>query len=606
LQKVPAGCFAAVGLWIGLGLNGLGLDSLEIGPYFEIGLGSLQLVFAIILNAAALTWLEFIGTIGKCSRGKQSFIIISAPSNLSTRSNKRDVLLLSALSLGLALSAGVLRFQDQEASFLAPAEPATEASAVASHAATAASKEATPAAQTPVIAAPEASAPASTTSAAPVRAAAPTAAPAAPTNLRIEALEGVLILDSQTTARKNRMLTLKVQAAEYVGPNMRIRSDWKRPLFSQVLFSGAGARFCSGSLIRAESVRTGDFCWVDASKLKWKAWASGPARFRSIITGRFAESIATAAGKAGALAQALLLGVKDELDNEFKELFQAAGCAHLLALSGQHLSIICGLVSLLGRRIIRKEKMVRRLSLAFAWFFVWLAGPGPSLLRSVFMLSCAEIAREIDRPQSGFAILSLAAILLALFSPSSINSLSSIYSFSAMAGLMAFGSRFLIILRHWLPDWLARAFSASFAAVCGTAPVSLLTFGTFIPAGIFAATAAAPVMLVFMWIALVGGLIAVPLAFVSRITAPLLEALQSVLTWILASSASFPIFNVGSIPMLRILSCLLVVCFITLIYAIPWIVWCKSQRKIEELQGRMPFLRSKNMYAMLNPPDEAQ
>jgi len=606
LQKVPAGCFAAVGLWIGLGLNGLGLDSLEIGPYFEIGLGSLQLVFAIILNAAALTWLEFIGTIGKCSRGKQSFIIISAPSNLSTRSNKRDVLLWSALSLGLALSAGVLRFQDQEASFLAPAEPATEASAVASHAATAASKEATPAAQTPVIAAPEASAPASTTSAAPVRAAAPTAAPAAPANLRIEALEGVLILDSQTTARKNRMLTLKVQAAEYVGPNMRIRSDWKRPLFSQVLFSGAGARFCSGSLIRAESVRTSDFCWVDASKLKWKAWASGPARFRSIITGRFAESIATAAGKAGALAQALLLGVKDELDNEFKELFQAAGCAHLLALSGQHLSIICGLVSLLGRRIIRKEKMVRRLSLTFAWFFVWLAGPGPSLLRSVFMLSCAEIAREIDRPQSGFAILSLAAILLALFSPSSINSLSSIYSFSAMAGLMAFGSRFLIILRHWLPDWLARAFSASFAAVCGTAPVSLLTFGTFIPAGILAATAAAPVMLVFMWIALVGGLIAVPLAFVSRITAPLLEALQSVLTWILASSASFPIFNVGSIPMLRILSCLLVVCFITLIYAIPWIVWCKSQRKIEELQGRMPFLRSKNMYAMLNPPDEAQ
>jgi ComEC/Rec2-related protein len=402
------------------------------------------------------------------------------------------------------------------------------------------------------------------------------------------------------------MLTLKVQAAEYVGPNMRIRSDWKRPLFSQVLFSGAGARFCSGSLIRAESVRSGDFCWVDASKLKWKAWASGPARFRSIITGRFAESIATAAGKAGALAQALLLGVKDELDNEFKELFQAAGCAHLLALSGQHLSIICGLVSLLGRRIIRKEKMVRRLSLAFAWFFVWLAGPGPSLLRSVFMLSSAEIARELDRPQSGFAILSLAAILLALFSPSSINSLSSIYSFSAMAGLMAFGSRFLIILRHWLPDWLARAFSASFAAVCGTAPVSLLTFGTFIPAGILAATAAAPVMLVFMWIALVGGLIAIPLAFVSRITAPLLEALQSVLTWILASSASFPIFNVGSIPMLRILSCLLVVCFITLIYAIPWIVWCKSQRKIEELQGRMPFLRSKNMYAMLNPPDEAQ
>ncbi len=589
LQKVPASCFTALGLWIGLGLKAIGLDSLRMGSYSRIGSGSLQLVLAFVLNAFALAWLEFIGISGKCIGAKQSFEIISAP---FTRNIKSKFLFWSALSMGLALSAGVLRFQDQEASFFAPAEQAT-----------AASKEATPAVQTPAIAALAAPAPASTTPAAPVLAAAPIAAVAAPTYLRIEALEGVLVLDSQTTARKNRMLTLKVQAAEYVGPNMRIRSDWKRPLFSQVMFSGAGARFCAGSLIRAESLRTGDFLWVDASKLKWKGWASGPARFRAIVTGRFAESISIAAGKAGALAQALLLGVKDELDSEFKELFQAAGCAHLLALSGQHLSIICGLVSLLGRRIIRKEKMVRRLSLAFAWFFVWLAGPGPSLLRSVFMLSCAEIAREMDRPQSGFALLSLASLLLALFNPGSINSLSSIYSFSAMAGLMAFSARFLIILRHWLPDSLARAFSASLAAVCGTAPVSLLTFGTFIPAGIFAATAAAPIMLVFMWIALAGALLAIPLPVIGRITAPLLEVLHSVLAWILASGAAFPIFEAGLAPIGRILASLLIVSLIALIYAIPWASWRKSRQKTEEFYRRASFVDIKKMLIRLDPPE---
>jgi ComEC/Rec2-related protein len=460
--------------------------------------------------------------------------------------------------MGLALSAGVLRFQDQEASFIVPAESATAAS---------------------------------TTSA------------AAPSNLRIEALEGVLALDSQTTARKNRMLTIKVQAAEYVGPAVRIRSDWKRPLFFQVLFSGAGARLCAGSLIRVESFRTGEFLWVDASKLKWKGWASGPAKFRAIVTGRFAESISVAAGKAGPLAQALLLGVKDELDSEFKELFQAAGCAHLLALSGQHLSIICALVSLIGRRIIKKEKMVRKISLVFAWFFVWLAGPGPSLLRSVFMLSCAEIARELDRPQSGFALLSLASILLALFSPRSINSLSSIYSFSAMAGLMAFSGRFLTILRHWMPDLLAKAFSASLAAVCGTAPVSLLTFGTFIPAGIFAATAAAPIMLVFMWIALASALLAIPLPVIGRITAPLLEVLHSVLAWILASGAAFPIFEAGLAPIGRILASLLIVSLIALIYAIPWASWRKSRQKTEEFYRRASFVDIKKMLIRLDPPE---
>ncbi len=555
LQKVPASCFASLGLWIGLGLHGIGLESLKIGPYSRIDSGSLQLVLALVLNAVALTWLEFIGIRGKCIGARQSFEIVSA---ISTRNIKSKFLLWSALSMGLALSAGVLRFQDQEASFIVPAESATAAS---------------------------------TTSA------------AAPSNLRIEALEGVLALDSQTTARKNRMLTIKVQAAEYVGPAVRIRSDWKRPLFFQVLFSGAGARLCAGSLIRVESFRTGEFLWVDASKLKWKGWASGPAKFRAIVTGRFADSISVTAGKAGPLAQALLLGVKDELDSEFKELFQAAGCAHLLALSGQHLSIICALVSLIGRRIIKKEKMVRKISLVFAWFFVWLAGPGPSLLRSVFMLSCAEIARELDRPQSGFALLSLASILLALFSPRSINSLSSIYSFSAMAGLMAFSGRFLTILRHWMPDLLAKAFSASLAAVCGTAPVSLLTFGTFIPAGIFAATAAAPIMLVFMWIALASALLAIPLPVIGRITAPLLEVLHSVLAWILASGAAFPIFEAGLAPIGRILASLLIVSLIALIYAIPWASWRKSRQKTEEFYRRASFVDIKKMLIRLDPPE---
>ena len=538
LLKVEPSCIAAFGLWCGLAWGGVS------------GSGIWDLFLAFIIGAIAIS-------------------ISIGHLKLSDKNGRRELLLWSALSMGLALSAGVLRFQDQETSFIVPVEPATAASAVASHAATEAS----------------------TTSA------------AAPSNLRIEALEGVLALDSQTTARKNRMLTLKVQAAEYVGPAVRIRSDWKRPLFFQVLFSGAGARLCAGSLIRVESFRTGEFLWVDASKLKWKGWASGPAKFRAIVTGRFADSISVAAGKAGPLAQALLLGVKDELDSEFKELFQAAGCAHLLALSGQHLSIICALVSLIGRRIIKKEKMVRKISLVFAWFFVWLAGPGPSLLRSVFMLSCAEIARELDRPQSGFALLSLASILLALFSPRSINSLSSIYSFSAMAGLMAFSGRFLTILRHWMPDLLAKAFSASLAAVCGTAPVSLLTFGTFIPAGIFAATAAAPIMLVFMWIALAGALLAIPLPVIGRITAPLLEVLHSVLAWILASGAAFPIFEAGLAPIGRILASLLIVSLIALIYAIPWANWRKSRQKTEEFYRRASFVDIKRMLIRLDPPE---
>jgi predicted membrane metal-binding protein len=154
-----------------------------------------------------------------------------------------------------------------------------------------------------------------------------------------------------------------------------------------------------------------------------------------------------------------------------------------------------------------------------------------------------------------------------------------------------------------MPDLLAKAFSASLAAVCGTAPVSLLTFGTFIPAGIFAATAAAPIMLVFMWIALASALLAIPLPVIGRITAPLLEVLHSVLAWILASGAAFPIFEAGLAPIGRILASLLIVSLIALIYAIPWASWRKSRQKTEEFYRRASFVDIKKMLIRLDPPE---
>jgi ComEC/Rec2-related protein len=410
--------------------------------------------------------------------------------------------------------------------------------------------------------------------------------------LHIDAFEGQLGIDSQTTARKNRTLDVKVRALEFSGLDFRVRCEWERPIFSQFLLSGAGAKLSAGTMVRAESLRGEDFFWADARDVKPLGGGTLFARSRAVVAGGFAQSIARAAGKASPLALALLLGVKDELDTDFKGLFQEAGCAHLLALSGQHLSIICALVALVGRRVARKERRVRRLSLGFAWLFVWLAGPSPSLLRAVFMLSVAEIGKTLDRPQPTFDLLSFAAILLALLAPSSINSLSSMYSFSAMAGLILFSPRLSDFLAPYLPTSIAQAFSASIAAVCGTAMVSVLTFGTLIPASVLSATAAAPVMLAFMWIALAGGLLAGILPVIGYITAPTLEFLQTVLTSVLAFGASLPALQLGSRLIWRVAACALIALMIALIYAVPWLRWRDSRRTMDMLDARDSYLRS--------------
>lgn len=497
-------CLTALGLWIGLACKGG---------------GAIQLACAVVVGAFVVSWTGL------------------------WVARERERILLCAVCVGFALSAGVLRFQAQQCALggvLTSLERERRAH-----------------------------------------------------GLSVDAVEGRLDIDSQTTARKNRRLELRMRALELVGPGLRIRCEWKRPVFTLLVFSETGPKLFAGTEIRAESLRGGDFIWVDARDIRQLEEAGLVAQLRALFASHFAQGISMAAGRAGSLAQALLLGVRDELDTEFKDLFQEAGCAHLLSLSGQHLSIICALVALVGRRIAHKEKRVRRISLGFAWLFVWLAGPGPSLLRSVFMLSTAEVGRMLDRPQSSFAVLSHASVLLALCAPSSVDSLSSVYSFSAMAGLMLFSSRFSGFLKPYLPGSVAQAFSASLAALCGTALVSVLMFGTLIPASILSGTAAAPVMLAFMWIALGGGLLAVFVPMIGYVTAPALEFLQAVLTSILTFGASLPAIHLGANAAWRVVACVLIVLIVALMYAVPWLRWRKARRTIEDLRTRNLRLRSR-------------
>jgi len=422
--------------------------------------------------------------------------------------------------------------------------------------------------------------------------------------LRLEAFEGCISMDSQTTLRGNRRLDFILDAAELEGNGFRIRVEWDRPFFSAQVISGGGERLWAGHMLRVEPIRAEGFYWVDSENIFELKKPRLVSAFRAKVASKFALAIKTTAGSAGSLAQALLLGVKDELESESRLLFQAAGCAHLLALSGQHLSIICAFVSLVGTKMIRNASRVRRISIGFAWIFVWLAGPGPSLMRSVFMLTTIELARALDRPQSPFSILSMASMLVALFEPTSINSLSSIYSFSAMAGLIALSGKFSIFLRPFLPKSFADALAASIAAVCGTAAISIFTFGTLIPAGILSATAAAPIMLAFMWVALAGSIVVAIVPSVAFLIAPALEFLQYSLTLVLEWGASFPVINVANTFLAKLCACVLIASLVVLIYAMPRLRCQATQSSLHSVQQRLSIRNAKNTFALLEAHEE--
>ncbi len=91
----------------------------------------------------------------------------------------------------------------------------------------------------------------------------------------------------------------------------------------------------------------------------------------------------------GELEAAMLLGYKDALRDSIQDSFRAAGVSHLLAVSGLHVALLCGIFSFGRRRRFVRPLILLRAALVI--FYMILTGMPVSVLRagSVFLLALA-------------------------------------------------------------------------------------------------------------------------------------------------------------------------------------------------------------------------
>lgn len=147
---------------------------------------------------------------------------------------------------------------------------------------------------------------------------------------------------------------------------------------------------------------------------------------------------------------ALITGDKSQLPTGMYAAFRRAGAAHVVAVSGMHISFLAGLMAFfLGRH--RKFAVV--LTLAVIFFFAALTGNSPSALRAAFMsgaISLAPLAkREDDKPTTLSAVL----VLLLLQCPYAAASVSLQLSFAAMAGICLISQPLNERWRSCIPEW---------------------------------------------------------------------------------------------------------------------------------------------------------
>lgn len=320
---------------------------------------------------------------------------------------------------------------------------------------------------------------------------------------RLTGCSGMARSDSQKTQNGNLLLTLRLYDFEIEGAGFRARIEWpgQRPELTVITNYRddvpAGQFFHFARMSAIDAKKAVYFASSEAA-VTGKQAMSQLETFRWACKKGFRRQIARVSGDAFPLAEALLIGIRDDLDAEVNALFRDAGCSHILSLSGQHLAILCTLVSVSLRKIIKNQALLGWLGFGFAALYTWIVGVSPPLLRSVYMMGFGLIFRSLDRPQDSLTILASCFSLSLALDPDSARSLSFLLSYAAMIGLIVYTPRWQGLLWR-LPDFLAQPVAASLGALCSTAPIQIGAFGTLILGGVVSSTLSGPLILLFMW-----------------------------------------------------------------------------------------------------------
>lgn len=193
------------------------------------------------------------------------------------------------------------------------------------------------------------------------------------------------------------------------------------------------------------------------------------------------KNLSFLSNKTRPVAEALLLGYKENLDHEVREIFAKTGTMHILAVSGLHVGIIYKVVDLLlmfllGVRYGKPMKV--SMVLLVIWSYALLTGLPPSVLRASFMFSLVAIGTSLNRPNNIFNNVLASAFVMLAISPKLIFDVGFQLSYAAVFGIIS--------IQPFLAQWFRPKnqiikftwdlITVSFAAQIATLPFTLYYF----------------------------------------------------------------------------------------------------------------------------------
>lgn len=197
-----------------------------------------------------------------------------------------------------------------------------------------------------------------------------------------------------------------------------------------------------------------------------------------------------------ALAQALVLGDKRALSEGLSESFRQSGIAHLLAVSGLHVSCVAAALYLLLRRLRVARNAAFLCALPVVLLYAALSAFPASAVRALTLFCLVGWARLRGRPYDVLTGLAAALLFLLLKNPLDILDPGLLLSFSAVLGILCL-NRLIRGLLPARPRPLRKplaALSVSLSAQIGLLPATACLFGALSLYAPFTSLVAIPVV----------------------------------------------------------------------------------------------------------------
>ena len=257
------------------------------------------------------------------------------------------------------------------------------------------------------------------------------------------------------------------------------------------------------------------------------------------LRNRLSHSLAKAIpGPQAFLAQGILLGLRGDIPSSMQEAFSRTGTAHLLAISGLHLSIILGIILSAGAWIFGRRYFIHIwLALGMIWLYALLTGMHAPIVRAAFMGTMFLIGEYLGRQRSASTALAFAAAIMVGLEPQILWSVSFQLSFLAMTGLIFIAPPIRALLKQAsnhtfgknvtgssLANFAADSFAITLAAILATWPIVIYNFDIFSFVGLPAT--------LFALLAMPAIIVTSALSSITGLFAPLLASIFGYIAWL--------------------------------------------------------------------------